>query len=68
MRAADAIVRALEKEGVEYIAGFQGGGLNPLWTGLRNSETIKVLPLGMKDWAWRSPTVTPALPARLAWR
>ena len=42
MRAADAIVRALEKEGVEYIAGFQGGGLNPLWTGLRNSETIKV--------------------------
>jgi acetolactate synthase-1/2/3 large subunit len=29
-------------EGVEYIAGFQGGGLNPLWTGLRNSETIKV--------------------------
>ncbi|MDA1127852.1 MAG: thiamine pyrophosphate-binding protein [Chloroflexi bacterium] len=42
MRAADAIVRALEKEGVEYIAGFQGGGLAPLWTGLRNSETIKV--------------------------
>ena len=42
MRAADAIVHALEKEGVEYIAGFQGGGLNPLWTGLRNSETIKV--------------------------
>ena len=32
MRAADAIVHALEKEGVEYIAGFQGGGLNPLWT------------------------------------
>ena len=42
MRGADAVVRALEKEGVEYIAGFQGGGLNPLWTGLRNSETIKV--------------------------
>ena len=42
MRAADAIVRALEKEGIEYIAGFQGGGLAPLWTGLRNSETIKV--------------------------
>ena len=42
MRGADAIVNALEKEGVEYIAGFQGGGLNPLWTGLRNSETIKV--------------------------
>ena len=42
MRGADAIVRALEKEGVEYIAGFQGGGLNPLWTGLRNSESIKV--------------------------
>ncbi len=42
MRGADAIVRALEQEGVEYIAGFQGGGLNPLWTGLRNSETIRV--------------------------
>ena len=42
MRGADAIVRALELEGVEYIAGFQGGGLNPLWTGLRTSETIKV--------------------------
>ncbi len=42
MRGADAVVHALEKEGVEYIAGFQGGGLNPLWTGLRNSETIKV--------------------------
>ena len=42
MRGADAIVRALEQEGDEYIAGFQGGGLNPLWTGLRNSETIKV--------------------------
>ncbi|NQW23356.1 MAG: hypothetical protein HQ475_07930 [SAR202 cluster bacterium] len=42
MRGADAVVRALEKEGVEYIAGFQGGGLAPLWTGLRNSETIKV--------------------------
>ena len=42
MRGADAIVRALEQEGVEYIAGFQGGGLHPLWTGLRNSETIKV--------------------------
>jgi len=42
MRGADAIVNALEKEGVEYISGFQGGGLNPLWTGLRNSESIKV--------------------------
>ena len=42
MRGADAVVRAVEKEGVEYIAGFQGGGLNPLWTGLRNSQSIKV--------------------------
>ncbi len=42
MRGADAVVRALEQEGVEYISGFQGGGLNPLWTGLRNSETIRV--------------------------
>ena len=42
MRAADAIIHALEKEGVEYIAGFQGGGLNPLWPSLRESKTIKV--------------------------
>ena len=42
MRAADSIIHALEKEGVEYIAGFQGGGLNPLWPSLRESKTIKV--------------------------
>ena len=42
MLAADAIIHALEKEGVEYIAGFQGGGLNPLWPSLRESKTIKV--------------------------
>ena len=31
MRGAEAVIRALEKEGVQYIAGFSGGGLNPLW-------------------------------------
>jgi len=42
MRGADAVIRALEKEGVQYIAGFAGGGLNPLWEPLRASESIKV--------------------------
>ncbi len=42
MRGGDAIVHALEKEGVSYISGFSGGGLNPLWPALRASETIRV--------------------------
>ena len=42
MRGADAVIRALEKEGVKYIAGFSGGGLNPLWEPLRTSDSIKV--------------------------
>ena len=42
MRGAEAVIRALEKEGVKYIAGFSGGGLNPLWEPLRTSESIKV--------------------------
>ena len=42
MRGAEAVIRALEKEGVQYIAGFSGGGLNPLWEPLRTSDTIKV--------------------------
>ena len=33
---------ALEKEGVEYISGFAGGGEQPLWPALRQSSTIKV--------------------------
>jgi acetolactate synthase-1/2/3 large subunit len=32
----------LEKEGVEYITGFAGGGEQPLWPALRQSRTIKV--------------------------
>jgi acetolactate synthase-1/2/3 large subunit len=41
MRGAEALVRALEKEGIEYISGFSGGGLAPLWPALRASS-IKV--------------------------
>jgi acetolactate synthase-1/2/3 large subunit len=42
MHGAEAVIRALEKEGVNYITGFSGGGLAPLWEPLRNSATIKV--------------------------
>lgn len=41
MRGGDAIVQALEKEGINYIAGFSGGGLNPLWPALRTSEVVQ---------------------------
>ena len=42
MTGGDAVIHALEKEGVEYISGFAGGGEVPLWPALRASETIKV--------------------------
>ena len=42
MRGAEAVIRALEKEGVRYIAGFSGGGLAPLWEPLRTSDSISV--------------------------
>jgi acetolactate synthase I/II/III large subunit len=42
MRGAEAVIRALEHEGVRYISGFSGGGLAPLWAPLRDSATIKV--------------------------
>ena len=35
MRGAEAVIRALEKEGIRYITGFSGGGLAPLWEPLR---------------------------------
>lgn len=41
MRGGDAVIHALEKEGVRYISGFSGGGLAPLWPALRESPTIK---------------------------
>ena len=41
MRGGDAVIKALEKEGVRYITGFSGGGLAPLWPALRESPTIK---------------------------
>ena len=42
MRGADAVIHALEKEGVSYISGFAGGGLPPLWPALRASETVTI--------------------------
>ena len=42
MRGGDAVIHALEKEGVEYISGFAGSGEAPLWPALRASKTIKV--------------------------
>jgi acetolactate synthase-1/2/3 large subunit len=41
MRGAEAVVRALEKEGITYISGFAGGGLAPLWGPLRTSASIQ---------------------------
>ena len=41
MRGGDAVIHALEKEGVEYISGFSGSGLPPLWPALKKSETIR---------------------------
>ena len=40
MRGGDAVIRLLEKEGVKYISGFSGGGLEPLWPALRASQQI----------------------------
>ena len=40
MRGGDAVIHALEKEGVSYISGFSGVGLQPLWPALRASESI----------------------------
>ena len=42
MRGGDAVIRALEQEGVRYISGFAGGGEAPLWPALRASPTIQV--------------------------
>ena len=42
MRGGDAVIHALEKEGVEYISGFAGGGQVPLWPALRASQSIKI--------------------------
>ncbi len=42
MRGGDAVIKALEIEGVNYITGFAGGGLAPLWPALRESSSVKV--------------------------
>ena len=41
MRGGDAVIHALEQEGVRYIAGVSGGGLQPLWPALKASETLR---------------------------
>ena len=41
MQGSDAVIQALEKEGISYISGFSGGGLAPLWRPIRESSTIK---------------------------
>ncbi|MFQ6030049.1 MAG: thiamine pyrophosphate-binding protein, partial [Dehalococcoidia bacterium] len=41
MRGGEAVIQALEKEGVNYISGFAGGGLAPLWPSLRDSGSIQ---------------------------
>ena len=38
MRGGDAVIHALEKEGVNYIAGYSGNGLAPLWPAIRESK------------------------------
>ena len=38
MRGAEAVIKALEQEGIRYITGFSGGGLAPLWGPLRQSN------------------------------
>ena len=38
MRGAEAVIKALEQEGIRYITGFSGGGLAPLWGPLRQSS------------------------------
>ena len=40
MQGSDAVIHALEKEGISYISGFSGGGLAPLWRPIRESSTI----------------------------
>ena len=42
MHGGDAVIHALEQEGVEYISGFAGSGEAPLWPALRASQSIKV--------------------------
>lgn len=42
MRGAEAVIQALEKEGIRYISGFAGGGLAPLWEPMRASASIQV--------------------------
>ena len=42
MRGSDAVIQALEKEGISDISGFSGGGLAPLWRPLRESSSIQV--------------------------
>lgn len=41
MRGADAVIKALEKQGVEYIFGHPGGAAMPIFDALVDSDSIK---------------------------
>jgi acetolactate synthase-1/2/3 large subunit len=43
MRAADALMRALEAEGVEVVFGYPGGAIMPIYDALRDSRIKHVL-------------------------
>ena len=43
MRAADAIVKALEMEGVEHIFGIPGGAILEVYDALYDSEIVHIL-------------------------
>ncbi len=43
MRGADAVIRALERQGVEYIFGHPGGAAMPIFDALVDSKKIKFI-------------------------
>ncbi|MCX8201869.1 MAG: thiamine pyrophosphate-binding protein, partial [Candidatus Caldarchaeum sp.] len=43
MRAADALVKAMEKQGVDYVFGIPGGANMPFYDALKDSEIRSVL-------------------------
>ena len=43
MRGADAVIRALERQGVEYIFGHPGGAAMPIFDALFDSEKLKFI-------------------------
>ena len=61
MRGAEAVIRALEKEGVQYIAGFSGGGLNPCGSRYGPQIPSKSLRPVTSGSGWKLLTAMPAL-------